>query len=100
VEAIGQNERVRHGGRRDPFRKDLALSPAKKDKDAVDGIPVKPVDTKNMGPILKDIENQIEELKKAKDEKRDDEGQKIYDGLILVFSTIRQESAKNPLAPV
>ncbi|MBV8879047.1 MAG: hypothetical protein JO332_03685, partial [Planctomycetaceae bacterium] len=101
VEAVGQNERPRLGGRRDPFRKDLALQPVKTPGDQGGPAVVVVVDTKNIAATLKEIENKTEELKKAREEKRDDEGQKIYDHLILIFATIRQESAKGqPLTPV
>jgi hypothetical protein len=90
TEAVGQNERVRHGGRRDPFRKDLAMAPAAAPPSGDAGTKVPPVDPKNIAKSLKEIEAQIEELRKAKEEKRDDEGQKLYDRLILYFATIRQ----------
>lgn len=100
IEAVGQNERVRLGGRRDPFDKKGVF--AKRPDDKVDGpgIPVPTVNTDNMGPVLKELEGKIEDLKKAKEEKRDDDGQKIYENLILIFATIRQEDAKKPLPPV
>jgi hypothetical protein len=98
-EAVGQNERVRPGGRRDPFRKDLATAPSK-DKGGEDKQLGPEVDPKNIGKTLKEIDGLIEELKKAKDEKRDDDGQKLYDRLIAYFATIRQVALKEPLNPV
>jgi hypothetical protein len=98
VDAVGQNERVRPGGRRDPFRKDL--TPVQKDKDAEAKQQGVNIDPKDISKALKEIEGLIEELKKAKDEKRDDEGQKIYDRLIAYFATIRQLNGTNPLNPV
>src|SRR5579862_250348 len=99
AEAVGQNERVRPGGRRDPFRKDLATAPAK-GKEGEDRQLGPEVDPKNIAKSLKEIEALMEELKKAKDEKRDDEGQKLYDRLIAYFATIRQVGLKEPLNPV
>lgn len=91
TDAVGQNERVRPGGRRDPFRKDLGGATAGAKGDEKDLRPE--VDPKNIAKALKEIEGLIEELKKAKDEKREDEGQKIYDRLIAYFATIRQIAA-------
>jgi len=99
AEAVGQNERVRPGGRRDPFRKDLATAPSK-DKAGEDKQLGPEVDPKNIAKTLKEIEALIEELKKAKDEKRDDDGQKFYDRLIAYFATVRQVALKDPLNPV
>jgi|SRR5579859_2853251 len=101
VEAIGQNERPRLGGRRDPFDKRAAMyKDASKDKEGEDKVVGPEVDPKNIAKTLKEIENLIEELKKARDEKRDDEGQKIYDRLITYFATVRQVHISNPLNPV
>src|SRR5436190_3292784 len=101
IEAVGQNERVRLGGRRDPFRKDLAMyRDQKKDKELEGGMRGPDVDPKNIAKTLKEIETLLESLKKAKDEKRDDEGQKIYERLIAYFATIRQVGIANPLTPV
>lgn len=101
IEAVGQNERVRLGGRRDPFRKDLAMHrDMKKEKDGEGGQRGPDVDPKNIAKSLKEIETLLEELKKAKDEKRDDDGQKVYERLIAYFATIRQVGTLNPLTPV
>jgi hypothetical protein len=100
VEAVGQNERVRHGGRRDPMRKDLAMAPVGikgggKDADAATAVP------DNVAQALKEIEGLLEVLRKAKEEKRDDEGQKTYDRLLVYFSTLRQmNGGPKPLSPV
>jgi hypothetical protein len=101
VEAIGQNERPRLGGRRDPFDKRgvFARDPNKEKEGEVKQMGPD-VDPKNIAKTLKEIENLIEELKKARDEQRDDEGQKIYDRLITYFATIRQVDAQTPLTPV
>jgi hypothetical protein len=100
-EALGQNERVRQGGRRDPFRKDLAMYV---DPNAPKtGVDQKgpPVDPSNIVEVLKKIESLIEELKKAKEEKREDEGNKIYTSLIEIFSLMRQnKDGAKPIQPV
>jgi len=101
IEALGQNERPRLGGRRDPFRKDLAMyRDPNKEKGEEKGTLGPEIDPKNIAKTLKEIELLIEELKKAKDEKKDDEGQKLYDRLITYFVTIRQVALANPLTPV
>jgi len=101
IEAIGQNERPRLSGRRDPFRKDLAMYRDPKGEKTDEGkVQVVEIDTKNIAKTLKEIEVLIEGLKKAKDEKRDDEGQKIYENLITYFAAIRLSGQKDPLTPV
>lgn len=99
IEAVGQNERVRHGGRRDPMRKDLAMAPAAGKAGAKETEAAQPIPD-NVAQALKEIEALLEDLKKAKEEKRDDEGQKIYDRLLVYFSTMRAMNATKPLAPV
>ncbi len=97
-EALGQNERPRQGGRRDPFRKDLATQPIKVDPGT--GRPTVPdFKADDIAGTLKQIEGLIEELKKAKEEKREDEGNKIYANLIEIFSVMRaaqQGGVKQP----
>ncbi len=101
VEAIGQNERPRLSGRRDPFRKDLAMYRDPKGEKTDEGkVQIVEIDTKNIAKTLKEIEGLIEGLKKAKDDKRDDEGQKIYENLITYFAAIRLSGQKDPLTPV
>jgi len=86
MEAVGQNERPRLGGRRDPFDKRSAMyRDPNKEKEGEQKVVGPEVDPKNITKTLKEIETLIEELKKAKDEKRDDEGQKVYDHLIMYF---------------
>ncbi|HVR86494.1 MAG TPA: hypothetical protein VMU54_19380 [Planctomycetota bacterium] len=98
VEAIGQNERPRLGGRRDPFDKRLVMTQGPKPENEGAGKPPLPdVDPKNFAKTLKEIDALIEDLKKARDERRDDEGQKVYERLITYFVTIRQ--IVPPLAP-
>src|SRR5579862_3771140 len=72
VEAIGQNERPRLGGRRDPFDKRgvFARDPNKEKEGEVKQVGPD-VDPKNIAKTLKEIEGLIEELKKARDEQRD-----------------------------
>jgi hypothetical protein len=95
AEALGQNERVRQGGRRDPFRKDLAMGP-QRPGDVKGGGKEPPVDPTKIEEVLKRVESLIEELKKAKEEKREDEGNKIYTTLIEIFSLMRTTQAGNP----
>jgi hypothetical protein len=90
AEALGQNERVRQGGRRDPFRKDLAMGPQGRLGDVKGGDKGPIVDPTKIEEVLKRVEGLIEELKKAKEEKRESEGNKIYTTLIEIFSLMRQ----------
>ncbi len=86
-EALGQNERPRLGGRRDPFRKDLAMVPPKGDPGPDPKLPI--VKVGDIAGTLKQIEGFLEELKKAKEDKREDEGNKIYNSLLEIFSVMR-----------
>jgi len=98
VDAVGKNERVRPGARRDPFRKDLALL---KPPTVGTGEGVKPIvitlDT--MDATLKDVERLFDDLRKAKEEKRDDEGQVIYEKLLDIFAAIRKTNTEKALPP-
>ena len=94
-EALGQNERVRKGGRRDPFRKDLAMGP--QGGPIKEGGPKGPdINPDKIEDVLKKVETLIEALRKAKEEKREDEGNKIYTTLIEIFSVMRQNPGPNP----
>lgn len=100
IEAVGRNERVRPGARRDPFRKDLAMYFNPK---ALKGAPgaekLDPPDPSNMAATFKKMEDLIEELRKAKEEKRDDEGQKNYEKFLDIQASVRALNAQKPLPP-
>jgi hypothetical protein len=99
IEAVGKNERVRPGARRDPFRKDLAMyynpSTAKPDERSKEAAP----DPNNMAATFTRMEALIEELRKAKDEKLDVEGQKSYERFLEIQSAVRNLNAAKPLPP-
>jgi hypothetical protein len=100
IEAIGRNERVRPGARRDPFRKDLAMYFNPKLGKGPAGIErVPPPDPSNMAATFKQLEDLIEEMRKAKDEKRDDEGQKHYERFLDIHASVRALNAQKPLPP-
>ncbi len=98
VEAVGKNERIRPGARRDPFRKDLAMMPQ-----ATAGVEGKErpisVSKSTIDKVIEDIEKRFEDLRKAKEEKREDEGQLIYEKLIEIFSAVRNGNLQDPLPP-
>jgi hypothetical protein len=93
-EALGQNERPREGGRRDPFRKDLAMVPPKRDAGSDSKLP--PIKPGDIAGTLKQIDGLLEELKKAKEDKREDEGNKTYNTLLEIFSVMRATQAGPP----
>jgi hypothetical protein len=100
IEAVGKNERVRPGARRDPFRKDLAMYFNPKGKGpAAGGEKIDPPDPSNMAATFKKMEDLIEELKKAKEEKRDDEGQKNYERFLDIQASVRALNSQKPLPP-
>ncbi|HUR38308.1 MAG TPA: hypothetical protein VM222_02390, partial [Planctomycetota bacterium] len=95
AEALGQNERVRQGGRRDPFRTDLAMGP--QPGAPKEGGPKGPdINPDKIEDVLKKVESLIESLRKAKEEKREEEGNRIYTTLIEIFSVMRQNPGPNP----
>jgi hypothetical protein len=100
IEAVGKNERVRPGARRDPFRKDLAMfynpkaAAAGEGKDRID-----PPDPNNMAATFTKLENLIEELRKAKEEKRDEDGAKLYERFLDIQASVRALNVQKPLPP-
>ena len=95
-EAVGKETRVRPGGRRDPFRKDLAMLPPKvKDGGAVEEKKL-PIDPNNIGKSIKDILPVLDELKKAKDEGREAEGQKLYDKVLVAYNQLKTLTREKP----
>jgi hypothetical protein len=98
IEAVGRNERVRPGARRDPFRKDLAMTfnPAVvKSDDHREPTP----NPNDMAATFTRMEALIEELRKAKEEKLDVEGQKSYERFLEIQSAIRNLNLAKPLLP-
>lgn len=96
IDAVGKNERVRPGARRDPFRKDLAMLP-QASAIGVDGPKPLTVGTGNIADVIKDLEKRFDDLRKAKEEKREEEGQIIYEKLIDIFAAIRKGNMDTPL---
>ena len=100
IEAVGKNERVRPGARRDPFRKDLAMyynpraATGGAGPDKID-----PPDPSNMAATFSKLENLIEELRKAKEEKRDEEGSKHYERFLDIQASVRALNLQKPLPP-
>ena len=99
IEAVGKNERVRPGARRDPFRKDLAMffNPRAAKGDDKRGEP--PPDPSNMAATFTKLENLIEDMRKAKEEKRDEEGAKAYERFLDIHASIRALNLQKPLPP-
>ncbi|HZE99641.1 MAG TPA: hypothetical protein VE981_21725 [Planctomycetota bacterium] len=98
AEAVGQNERPRHGGRRDPFDKKPAMNVVNEGPKK-EGTEVQLIDPQDIGKTFKDIEAQLEELKKCKEEKREDDGNKIYDRLIATLIYMKSPQYPKPLTP-
>ncbi len=99
IEAVGKNERVRPGARRDPFRKDLAMMHKVKGDGPGTGAATIVVDKNKIPEALKEMEKLVEDLKKAKEEKREDEGQKIYNKILDWHAAFRRANIENPLQP-
>jgi hypothetical protein len=100
AEAAGTKERVRPGARRDPFRKDLAMMYNSKAGAGADIVREPPPDPTNMAATFAKMEALIEELRKAKEEKRDEEGQKAYEKFLDIQSAIRSlNNLGKPLPP-
>src|SRR6185436_4179065 len=100
IEAVGKNERVRAGARRDPFRKDLAMSyNPKSGKGGGGKEPIEPPDPSNMAATFTKLENLIEDMRKAKEEKRDEDGNKAYDRFLDIQASVRQLNIQKPLPP-
>jgi len=100
VEAAGTKERVRPGARRDPFRKDLAMMWSSKPGAGADVVREPPPDPSNMAATFAKMEGLIEELRKCKEEKRDEEGQKAYEKFLDIQSAVKSlNNLGKPLPP-
>ena len=100
VEAAGTKERVRPGARRDPFRKDLAMMYSSKAGAGIDIVREPPPDPTNMAATFAKMEALIQELRKAKEEKRDEEGQKAYEKFLDIQSAVKSlNNLGKPLPP-
>jgi len=101
IEAAGTKERVRPGARRDPFRKDLALMYNAKGGQGPEISKEPPPDPTNMQATFAKMEALIEEMRKTREEKRDEEGQKAYEKFLDIQSAIRNMTnlGQKPLPP-
>jgi hypothetical protein len=92
-EAAGRSLVLRQGARRDPFRKDLAMRGVKSDKGEGDGKTKKEdvvIDPNTLEKTLTDAKKLIEELRKAKEEDRQAEGEVIYQRLLDYHEALRK----------
>ena len=100
IEAVGKNERVRPGARRDPFRKDLAMFYNPRSAKGTEGKDrIEPPDPSNMAATFTKLEGLIEDMRKAKEEKRDEEGAKFYERFLDIQASVRQLNLQKPLPP-
>lgn len=99
AEAVESGSVVRLKGRRDPFRKDLAMSGragegeegAKKEaRFKVD------ISTDNLTKRLEEAEMLLEDLKKAKEESRQTEGEEIYQKILVYHDALRKATRDEP----
>jgi len=97
-EAVGKDRVLRHAGRRDPFRKDLALTRAKggegEKKEGETIVP--PTDVQQFTAELAKAVKLVEELRKAKDEGRETEGEEMYQKLLAYHTAFRKSLAVKP----
>jgi hypothetical protein len=97
AEAVGKDTRIRQGARRDPFRKELAMAPAKGVEESKGAATV--VDPDNMSVSIKKAQEKLEELRRAKDEGRDVEGQKIYDAIVEMHIAMKRSMLEKAQPP-
>jgi hypothetical protein len=92
-DAVGNDTRIRQGARRDPFRKDLAFvtgkGPRGDEKAAAEPPP------KDFPGALKKAQVMLEELRKAKEENREAEGQKLYERLLDYYLALKRDVQQN-----
>jgi hypothetical protein len=91
---------LRQGARRDPFRKDLALS-FNKDKNKKDGDKdtAVPVDPASFDKVYKDAKGLLDELRKAKDEGREGDGDVLYHKVIDHYDALKKSLVDKPQTP-
>lgn len=100
TEAIPKSLMVRQSGRRDPFDKRGPLGAAGRRDDAEGGPrPGQKIDQNNNMVKLGEAKKLVADLKKAKEESREAEGEKIYEDLISYYTGFKKFHDENPLPP-
>jgi hypothetical protein len=101
TEAVGKETRIREGARRDPFEKGPAMDFAKrKGEEGVEKVKVEEVTPDTFLTRLKDMQKQIEDLRRAKEEEREAEGQKIYDQVVELYLALKRSHQEKAQPPV
>jgi hypothetical protein len=97
-EAVGKDRVLRHAGRRDPFRKDLAMTRVKaKEGEKPEGETIRPpTDLQQFTAELAKATKLIEDLKKAKEEQREAEGEEVYQKLLAYHQAFRKSLQEKP----
>jgi hypothetical protein len=91
---------LRQGARRDPYRKDLALSFNKdKGKGGTDKDSIISVDPASFDKVYKDAKALLDELRKAKDEGREADGDTLYHKVIDHYDALKKSMAEKAQTP-
>ncbi|HXX93800.1 MAG TPA: hypothetical protein VEN81_09210 [Planctomycetota bacterium] len=91
---------LRQGARRDPFRKDLALSYVKDaNKSGRSGESAIAVDPGSFDKVYKDAKGLLDELQKAKDEAREADGDALYSKVIDHYDALKKSLADKAQTP-
>jgi hypothetical protein len=99
-EAVGHETRLRQRARRDPFRKDLAMTLRAKEKEGVAAgekkEDVRITDAAQVQARLKEGQKLLEDLRKAREENREAEGEQIYQKLLALHQALRKFLQERP----
>lgn len=99
-EAVGHETRLRQRARRDPFRKDLAMTLRAKEKEGAEADgrkeDVRISDASQVQARLKEGQKLLEDLKRAREENREAEGEQIYQKLLALHQALRKFLQERP----
>lgn len=96
-DAVGKESRLRSGGRRDPFRKDLAMLPAGKEgpggvKPGGPEVQAPPAD--KLAEKIEEVGKWIEDLKKAHEASQLEDAEKQYQKILANFIKMREVAVR------
>jgi hypothetical protein len=101
-EALGKGTSLRQGARRDPFRKDLAFTPLKGEKEeggAGSKGPKPPTNEGEFRARLEEAKKKVEDLRKAKEDNRESDGDQIYQEILEYHAALKKSHQEKPQPP-
>ncbi len=99
LDAVGKDTRIRQGARRDPFDKLAVMNrPTGGGKEGAEKTQIV-IDENTFLTSLKEAQKTLEDLRRAKEDNREVEGQKLYDGILNVYIALKKSHSEKPQPP-